>query len=340
MIWERYADYLPEMEEPVSLGEGGTPLIPSRSIGPSLGFQSLYLKFEGANPTGSFKDRGMTVAVSQARQQGARAVVCASTGNTAASAAAYAARAGLEAVVLVPEGQVAGGKLIQTLAAGACVLGLPAGFDRALELARKLAERDEAVLVNSVNPDRLLGQATLAYEMLDALGDQLRVIALPVGNAGNISALWQGITRYGRGSPRLLGVQAEGASPIVQGRPVKEPQTVASAIRIGHPAGWQTALQALEESEGRILAVSDEEILSAYRRLAREEGIFCEPASAAGLAGIMRLAGEGWLDPGATTVCVLTGHGLKDLETATSLGRLESLGAAEEEAVTKALGWR
>jgi threonine synthase len=263
------------------------------------------------NPTGSFKDRGMTVAVSQAKADGAEAVICASTGNTAASAAAYAARAGLRGAVIVPEGKIAQGKLAQAVIHGARVVSLRGNFDEALEIVKQLVERQPVELVNSINPYRIEGQKTAAFEVCDDLGAAPDALAIPVGNAGNITAWWKGFCEYGQGRPKLFGFQAEGAAPIVAGHPVEKPETVASAIRIGNPARWQEALDALEESGGRIAAVSDDEILEAQRWLASNEGVFCEPASAACVAGALKHPPEG-----ALLVCVLTGHGLKDPDTA------------------------
>ncbi len=270
----------------------------------------VHLKLEGANPTGSFKDRGMTCAVSDAVRDGAEAVVCASTGNTAASLAAYAARAGLRGAVIVPEGKIAAGKLAQALMHGARVIALRGNFDEALELVRELARRHPVALVNSVNPLRLEGQKTAAFELVEAL-DELDALCIPVGNAGNITAYWKGFREIGR-APRMLGFQAEGAAPLVIGRRVEQPETVASAIRIGNPARWEEAMAAMTESGGAIDVVSDDEILDAYRWLAAHEGVFCEPASAAGVAGLLRHgAGDA-----RRVVCVLTGHGLKDPQTA------------------------
>jgi len=269
----------------------------------------VWLKFEGANPTGSFKDRGMTVAVSAAVAEGAQAVVCASTGNTAASAAAYAAKAGLKGAVIVPEGKIATGKLAQALMHGARVVALRGNFDQALELVRELAERQPISLVNSVNEFRIEGQKTGAFEICDELGEPPDVLCIPVGNAGNITAWWRGFQEYGV-APRLHGYQAEGAAPLVRGEPVEHPETVASAIRIGNPARWEDAMNAVTASRGEIRAVSDEEILGAYELLGRREGIFCEPASAASVAGLLKYGAEG------RVVCVLTGHGLKDPQTA------------------------
>lgn len=325
----------------VSLGEGGTPLVRSDRLSERTGCE-VHLKFEGTNPTGSFKDRGMTVAVSRAVEEGARAVVCASTGNTSASAAAYAARAGLTCAVLVPRGGVAAGKLAQTLAAGARVLEIDAGFDRALEVSRRVAEEQPVVLVNSVNPDRLHGQKTLAFEVCDVLGRAPDCHLVPVGNAGNITSHWMGYREYrddgvADALPRLFGVQAEGAAPIVRGEPIEEPRTVASAIRIGNPASWERAVAAADESGGAIFAVPDDDILAAYDLVA-SEGLFAEPASAASVAGLLRLAEAGRLPEGATVVCVLTGHGLKDPEVATSRANAVTPVAAEPAAVVAELG--
>jgi threonine synthase len=270
----------------------------------------VWLKLEGANPTGSFKDRGMTCAVSAAVRDGAEAVVCASTGNTAASAAAYAARAGLTGAVIVPEGKIATGKLAQALMHGSRVIALRGNFDEALKLVRELVERHPIALVNSVNPFRLEGQKTAAFEILDTLGE-IDALCIPVGNAGNITAYWKGFTEAGA-RPRMLGFQAEGAAPLVQGAPVAQPETVASAIRIGNPARWEEALDAVTSSHGAVQAVSDAQILAAYKLLAAEEGVFCEPASAASVAGLLAHGAQG----AEKVVCVLTGHGLKDPQTA------------------------
>jgi threonine synthase len=312
-LLERYRDRLLAHGElvPISLGEGGTPLIQARRLGAAIGLKRLYLKFEGTNPTGSFKDRGMVLAVNRAVASGARAVICASTGNTSASAAAYAAAAGLSCLVVLPAGRVARGKLAQAIAAGAELLMVDGNFDQALEAVRELGESGEAVVVNSINPDRLLGQQTVAWEIGEGLGHAPDAVALPVGNAGNITASWRGFQAVGQ-SPRMLGFQAEGAAPIVRGAPVAEPETVATAIRIGNPASWEGALAARDQSGGLIEAVSDDAILAAQRDIARLEGIVCEPASAACVAGVARLAAEGRLDTNATVVAILTGHGLKD----------------------------
>jgi threonine synthase len=296
------------VEPLVTLGEGGTPLVPAPELSRLTG-ADVWLKVEGANPTGSFKDRGMTVAVSAALHEGAEAVVCASTGNTAASAAAYAARAGLRGAVIVPEGKIATGKLAQALMHGARVVALRGNFDEALRLVRELVERNPIALVNSVNPFRIEGQKTGAFEVCDQLGEAPDVLCIPVGNAGNVTAWWKGFREYGVG-PRLHGYQAEGAAPLVNGAPVEQPETVASAIRIGNPARWEEAMDAFTSSRGEVRAVSDDEILAAYSLLGAREGVFCEPASAASVAGLLKYGAEG------RVVCVLTGHGLKDPTTA------------------------
>jgi len=317
-----YAANLPEIpaEAVVSLGEGGTPLLPAPVLSELTGCQ-VHLKIEGMNPTGSFKDRGMTVAVSLAAARGATTVICASTGNTSASAAAYAARAGLACVVLVPRGKIALGKLAQSLVYGARLLQVDGNFDDCLELVRKLAADYQVALVNSVNPDRLAGQKSAAFEVVEALGDAPDVHCLPVGNAGNITAYWMGYSEYlisGRSSraPRMLGFQAAGAAPLVTGEPVRDPVTIASAIRIGNPASWQLAEAARSESGGMFGAVSDEQILATYRLLAAREGVFGEPASAAGVAGLLQACQDGQVRAGSVVVCTITGTGLKDPDTA------------------------
>ena len=309
---ERYRDRLPlEPDDPVvSLHEGSTPLVRARSLSKRLGVD-VYLKLEGVNPTGSFKDRGMTVAVSRATGAGAEAIICASTGNTAASAAAYAARAGLRGAVIVPEGKIAIGKLAQALMHGARVIALRGNFDQALEIARTLADTHPVELVNSVNPYRIEGQKTAAFEVCDELGAAPDALAIPVGNAGNITAYWRGFEEAGE-RPRMLGFQAEGAAPLVRGAPVAAPETVASAIRIGNPARWEEAMAAMTASHGAVRAVSDTQILEAYRFLAASEGVFCEPASATSVAGVLAHGAMG----AERVVCVLTGHGLKDPQTA------------------------
>ena len=321
LLLERYRDLLARDGEPfpISLGEGGTPLIHARRLGAELGLSHLYLKVEGVNPTGSFKDRGMVLAVNRAVGAGARAIVCASTGNTSASAAAYAAAAGLPCHVILPAGKVARGKLAQALAAGAQLVMVDGNFDAALAAVRRLGEEGAAVVVNSINPDRLTGQQTAAFEVVDALGTAPDALALPVGNAGNITAYWAGFRRYAAAGrtpdaklPRMLGFQAEGAAPIVRGEPVESPETVATAIRIGNPASWAGAVAARDESGGLIESVTDDAITEMQGRIVRLEGVFCEPASAAGVAGVRRLATEGRIGADETVVCVLTGHGLKD----------------------------
>ncbi len=305
-LW-RYRDRLP-MDPLVTLEEGDTPLVHAPVISERTGCE-VWLKVEGANPTGSFKDRGMTVAVSAAVAEGAEAVVCASTGNTAASAAAYAGRAGRRRAVIVPEGQIATGKLAQALMHGARVIALRGNFDEALLLVRQLADRHPVALVNSVNEYRLQGQKTAAFEVCDELGEAPDALCIPVGNAGNVTADWKGFEEYGV-RPRLYGFQAEGAAPLVHGAPVQAPETVASAIRIGNPARWEEAMGAFTGSRGQVRAVTDDQILAAYELLASREGVFCEPASAASVAGLLAHGAEG------RVVCVLTGHGLKDPQTA------------------------
>jgi threonine synthase len=312
---ERYRDRLPfAADDPVvSLQEGSTPLVPAPALGERIGAE-VFLKTEGANPTGSFKDRGMTCAVSDAVRNGAEAVLCASTGNTAASLAAYAARAGLRGAVIVPEGKIATGKLAQALMHGARVIALRGNFDVALKLVREVSERQPIALVNSVNPFRIEGQKTASFEIADDLGPDRLIDALciPVGNAGNITAYWKGFQEVGQ-APRMLGFQAAGAAPLVHGAPVENPETIASAIRIGNPARWEEAMAAMTASRGEVRAVTDEEILDAYRFLAAREGVFCEPASAASVAGLLKY---GVPDGVGRVVCVLTGHGLKDPQTA------------------------
>jgi threonine synthase len=299
----------------------------------------VWLKFEGANPTGSFKDRGMTVAISKALEDGAKAVVCGSTGNTSASAAAYAARAGLTCAVLIPEGYIALGKLAQALIHGARVLQIRANFDAALDIVRQLGDRAPVTVVNSINPYRIEGQKTGAFEIVDVLGDAPDVHCIPVGNAGNITAYWKGYREYqdaGRATklPRMLGFQAAGAAPIVAGHPIDNPETVATAIRIGRPASWYGATAAASESGGEIAAVTDDEILAAYRYLAQEESVFCEPASAASVAGLLKLG----VPAGAKVVCVLTGHGLKDPDIAIGQIAVPTVIDADVRAVRAELG--
>jgi threonine synthase len=315
---ERFRDRLPfaDGDPVVTLGEGSTPLVLAERLSERVGAE-VHLKLEGLNPTGSFKDRGMTCAVSAALREGAQAIICASTGNTAASAAAYAAKAGIRGAVIVPDGKIATGKLAQALMHGARVIALRGNFDQALELVRELADRHPIALVNSVNDFRVEGQKTAAFELLDDLEGRLDAVCIPVGNAGNITAYWKGFVEAGA-APRMFGFQAAGAAPLVNGAPVADPETVASAIRIGNPARWEEAIDAMTASRGAIRAVSDDEILAAYRLLASSEGVFCEPASAASVAGLLKYGADG----AERIACVLTGHGLKDPEAA-----LEQAGA-------------
>jgi threonine synthase len=324
-VIEEYRDHLPIAENvaPVTLLEGNTPLVDAERLARALGVKSrLLLKYEGTNPTGSFKDRGMTVAISVAAASEARAVICASTGNTSASAAAYAARAGLRAFVVVPEGKIALGKLSQAVMHGATVVAIDGGFDAALEIVTEIAESSNVIVVNSINPHRLQGQKTAAFEICDVLGRAPDYHFLPVGNAGNITAYWMGYREYAEkgftdSRPRMMGFQAAGAAPLVMGSAVAAPETVATAIRIGNPASWRGAENARDESGGIIEAVSDDEILEAYRLIASLEGIFVEPASAASVAGLKKLSSENRLPHDVTIVCTVTGHGLKDPTTAT-----------------------
>lgn len=319
-----YRQHLPVSDRTpvVTLNEGNTPLVRAVNLGAKTGLSiELYFKYEGANPTGSFKDRGMTMALSKAMEEGAKAVMCASTGNTSASAAAYAARAGVKAIVLIPEGKIAMGKLSQAMAHGAHVMQVEGNFDDALAIVKLVVKTYPITLVNSINPFRLEGQKTGAFEICDQLGDAPAYHVLPVGNAGNITAYWLGYKEYreaGRSSslPKMIGFQAAGAAPIVLGRRVEKPETVATAIRIGNPASWEAAVAARDESGGLIDSVTDEEILHAYRLIASTEGVFCEPASAASLAGVLKLHGKGFFSAGDRVVCTLTGHGLKDPDIA------------------------
>ena len=319
-VIRRYREFLPvsEATRTVTLNEGGTPLIEAKRIVSEIeGDFRLFIKYEGLNPTASFKDRGMTLAVTKAAERGASIVVCASTGNTSASAAAYAAAAGMTCLVLIPEGKIAYGKMAQALIHGARTLEVRGNFDDALDIVRELGERDEVEVVNSINPFRIQGQKTAAFEVCDVIGDAPDMHFLPVGNAGNITAYWMGYKEYleaGRSSglPRMMGWQAEGAAPIVHGAPVENPETIATAIRIGNPASWEHAVKAATESSGAIDMVSDEEILDAHRMLARTAGIFVEPASAAGIAGLLKCHAAGGVPDGSTVVATVTGHGLKD----------------------------
>lgn len=321
---EQYKEWLPVTEDTPSLTlqEGNTPLVHLGKLSEKWGI-NLHVKLEGANPTGSFKDRGMVMAVAKAKEEGKSILICASTGNTSASAAAYGARAGMRTIVVIPEGRIALGKLAQAKMYGAEILAIKGNFDEALEMVREVGQEDGIALVNSVNPYRLEGQKTIAFEIIDQLNKVPDVLALPVGNAGNISASWKGFSEYALKNntkrPSLLGVQAAGAAPIVNNRIVENPETIATAIRIGNPASWKLALNALEESNGTILAATDEEILEAYQLLASTEGIFAEPASCASIAGIKKQVENGMLQKGSTVVAILTGNGLKDPETAISV---------------------
>ena len=325
-IIEKYKKFLPVTDKTpvISLSEGNTPLIYACHISGLIGNDTeVYLKYEGLNPSGSFKDRGMTMAISKAVEEGSQAVMCASTGNTSASAAAYSARAGIKSIVLIPEGSIALGKLSQAMIHGAKVIAIKGNFDEALELVREITSKHPITLVNSINPYRIEGQKTGAFEICDALGEAPEFHAIPVGNAGNITAYWKGYKEYkaagiSKRLPRMLGFQAAGSAPIVLGHPVKEPKTIATAIKIGNPASWKQAEAARDESHGLIDMVSDDEILTAYKILASKEGVFVEPASAASVAGILKLASKGYFEDmgGAKIVCVLTGHGLKDPDRA------------------------
>ena len=322
-ILETYREFLPVTDATplITMGEGNTPLVKSNRLGKELGCDELYFKLEGCNPTGSFKDRGMVVAIAKALEDGSKAVMCASTGNTSASAAAYGAYCDLPVLVLIPKGEVAMGKLAQAMAYGARILMINGNFDSALALARAYTCKHSVTLVNSVNPHRLEGQKTGAFEIIEALGDAPDYLFIPVGNAGNITAYWRGFLEYRRAGrslrlPKMMGFQAEGAAPIVRGAPVANPQTIASAIRIGNPASWQGAVDARDSSGGTIDMVSDDEILDAYRMIASKEGIFCEPASAASFAGLVKMCRQGLNLEGQRVVCIFTGNGLKDPDLA------------------------
>jgi threonine synthase len=342
-----YREFLPVSEATpvVTLNEGNTPLIETKNlaaaINPAL---RLFLKFEGANPTGSFKDRGMTLAISKAAEAGAAAVICASTGNTSASAAAYGARAGMAVFVLIPEGKIAMGKLAQAMIHRARVIQVAGNFDEALAIVKAVAERYPVTLVNSINPYRIEGQKTAAFEVCDQLGRAPDIHVLPVGNAGNITAYWRGYREYhARGKtaslPRMLGFQAAGAAPIVLGHVVEKPRTIATAIRIGNPASWKTAVEAASESKGEINLVTDDEIVEAYRMVAGLEGVFCEPASAASVAGVIKLTKAGYFQGGEIVVCTLTGHGLKDADMAMTVSQKPTTIKASLDDVVKVLGY-
>ena len=346
---DRYRRYLPvsDATPELTLGEGFTPLVAAPRLGGSIGVPNLHLKLEGLNPTGSFKDRGMVVAVSKAIEAGATSIICASTGNTSASAAAYGAAAGVEVAVVLPKGAIAVGKLLQALIAGSKVVAIDGNFDDALRVVRSMTSEpgSRATLVNSVNPHRIAGQKTAAFEICDDLGRAPDVLAIPVGNAGNITAYWAGFTDYAMAGivetrPRMLGFQAAGAAPIVNGAPVEQPETVATAIRIGNPATWAGAVAARDESRGSISAVTDEEILAAYRSIAELEGVFCEPSSAASVAGVAKSAASGAISSDELVVAVLTGNGLKDPETAERIAADRILEAPPtDDGVRSALGW-
>ena len=329
-VLERYREYLPLTDDTpiLTMGEGDTPLVKSQRIGEMVGCDELYFKLEGCNPTGSFKDRGMVVAVAKALEAGSTNIVCASTGNTSASAASYGAYCGLQTTVVVPKGNVARGKMAQAIAYGARIMLIDGNFDDALSIVRHLTRRHPITLVNSLNPDRIQGQKTAAFEIVEELGDAPDYLFIPVGNAGNITAYWLGFGEahdlgWSRIRPKMMGFQAEGAAPIVRGDPVHEPETVASAIRVGNPASWKGAVRARDESGGTIDMVSEDEIVGAYKLMARSEGIFCEPASAAAVAGLLKLFRGGLHLEGKRTVCIITGTGLKDPDLAGELAPLQ-----------------
>ncbi len=342
----KYKDFLPiTPETPLfSLGEGDTPLVRCGQLEKKTGCGELYLKLEGCNPTGSFKDRGMVVAVAKALEAGSKTIICASTGNTSASAAAYAAYCGLTVIIIIPEGKIALGKLAQAIIYGAKIVSVDGNFDQALSIVRSLTEKHPVTLVNSVNPYRIEGQKTAAFEVVDVLGEAPDYLFIPVGNAGNITAYWKGFLEYYQAGkakikPKMMGFQAEGAAPIVRGHVVEEPETVASAIRIGNPASWQQAIDARDQSGGIIDMVSDQEILTAYRLLASKEGVFGEPASAASFAGLIKLSQQGMDFSQKRVVCVITGNGLKDTDTALKSAEPFLELPADLAAVEQALGW-
>jgi threonine synthase len=341
-----HKDFLPltAATPSISLGEGGTPLVRCRRLEDEIGCQQLYFKLEGSNPTGSFKDRGMVVAVAKAVEVGHKAVICASTGNTSASASAYAAHAGLESMVVIPGGKIAPGKMAQAIVYGARIIAIDGNFDQALDIVRRLSGKHSVALVNSLNPHRIEGQKTAAFEIVAELGEAPDYLFIPVGNAGNITAYWKGFREYHRAGwakalPKMMGFQAEGAAPIVRGQIVEKPETIASAIRIGNPASWQQAVVARDESGGVIDMVSDEQIMAAYHRMASGAGIFGEPASVASLAGLVKLAGHGKDFTGKTVVCIVTGSGLKDAEIAIKGTPSFTEVAADLTMVERALGW-
>ncbi len=342
----QYKKYLPVTRKTpmFTIGEGDTPLVRCDRLAKKYGCGELYFKLEGCQPTGSFKDRGMVVAVAKAVEAGSKAIICASTGNTSASAAAFAAYCGLECIIVIPGGKISLGKLAQAIVYGAKIIAVNGNFDRALDIVRSLSERHPVTLVNSLNPNRIEGQKTAAFEIIDILGDAPDYLFLPVGNAGNITAYWKGFKEYqaaGKATrkPKMYGFQAEGAAPIVRGHAIEKPETVATAIRIGNPASWQKAVAARDESGGIIDMVSDDEILDAQRIMAVEAGVFGEPASAASLAGLIKLTGQGKKYPDKVIVCVVTGTGLKDTETALKQAPSIAELPADIKAVEKALGW-
>jgi len=342
----KYKDLLPVTSDTpmFSLGEGDTPLVRSRWLEKEAGCGQLYFKLEGCNPTGSFKDRGMVVAIAKALEAGSKAVICASTGNTSASAAAYAASLGLDAIIVIPEGKIAPGKLAQAIVHGAKIIAIDGNFDQALSIVRSLTQKYPVTLVNSLNPNRIEGQKTAAFEIVDELGDAPDYLFIPVGNAGNITAYWKGFSEYhkagkAKNKPQMMGFQAEGAAPIVLGHPVDNPETVATAIRIGNPASWRKAVAARDESGGIIDMVSDEEIMAAYKIMANKEGIFGEPASAASLAGLLKLSRQGMDLSKKKVVCIITGTGLKDADIAIKGAEPFLQLPADLSAIEQALGW-
>jgi len=346
-VLARYRDLLPiTPKTPIfTLGEGDTPLVRCSNLEKIIHCGELYFKLEGCNPTGSFKDRGMVVAVAKAVEAGSKMIMCASTGNTSASAAAYAAYLGLGCIIIIPAGHIALGKLAQAILFGAKIISLSGNFDQALQMARDLTAKHPVALVNSVNPDRIEGQKTASFEIIDMLGDAPDYLCIPVGNAGNITAYWKGFKEYydlgkARQKPKMMGFQAEGAAPIVRGYPIEKPETIASAIRIGNPASWQKAVAARDESGGKIDMVSDDEIMNAYRLMASKEGVFGEPASAASVAGLIKMSREGVDLSDKRVICVITGNGLKDVDIALkNVNEAFIELPAEEKAVEHALGW-
>lgn len=339
-LLQEYKQFLPvtDVTPDISLLEGNTPLIHLKNLSKRLGIE-LYGKFEGLNPTGSFKDRGMVVAVAKAKEEGSKSVICASTGNTSASAAAYAARAGMNAIIVIPKGKVALGKLAQAVMYGAEIVEIDGNFDDALSMVRKISKSSPVTLVNSVNPYRLEGQKTAAFEICDTLGSAPDILAIPVGNAGNISAYWKGFKEYnakkGTGLPRMFGFEAEGAAAIVKNQVIEKPETIATAIRIGNPASWELAVKARDESDGTIDSVTDEEIIHAFKLIAKEEGVFAEPGSCASIAGVMNYAEKGIIEKGSKVVAVLTGNGLKDPQTAIDKLEVKPVSLPNDEAAVK-----